>query len=252
MGDGPPVDTQLASQNPNLPENQSFSMQADHLLNHLIKASKQDYDKIFNNYKEIIANEIDLGKLYFVSYREVEGLLDQAAKESINSLTLFTLPLLQNPNGPAVVFTQNLLERINRNFNFHGIFNISIPSIGDNAPVMMKFLVIGQGKFIVGYDKNAKIKHPDYDFATGRYDYRELFIMDAKRDSKGNPGLFNIKALSKPDGERRWMKGPLNVDIHSMTITTDPSGRSKIRIQYDLFGIQHKIIEPIPIERLYN
>ena len=202
MGDGPPVDTQLASQNPNLPENQSFSMQVDHLLNHLIKASKQDYDKIFNNYKEIIANEIDLGKLYFVSYREVEGLLDQAAKESINSLTLFTLPLLQNPNGPAVVFTQNLLERINRNFNFHGIFNISIPSIGDNAPVMMKFLVIGQGKFIVGYDKNAKIKHPDYDFATGRYDYRELFIMDAKRDSKGNPGLFNIKALSKSDGER--------------------------------------------------
>jgi hypothetical protein len=65
----------------------------------------------------------------------------------------------------------------------------------------MKFLVIGQKKLIVGYNSNAKIKHPDYDFATGKYDYRELFTMDAGQDSKGNLGLFNIKGLSHPNGK---------------------------------------------------
>jgi hypothetical protein len=116
----------------------------------------------------------------------------------------------------------------------------------------MKFLVIGQGKFIVGYDRNAKIKHPDYGFATGYYDYRELFIMDAGKDSQGNPGLFNIQALSEPDGIRQWMKGPLNVDVRSLTMIAADGGRRKIFIQYDLFGIKQKIIDPIPIEKRSN
>ena len=113
-------------------------------------------------------------------------------------------------------------------------------------------MVIGQGKLIVGYNSNSKIKHPDYNFATGRYDYRELFTMDARKDSKGNLGLFNIKGLSNPNAKLQWMKGPLNVDIQSLTITSDSEGRKKILIQYDLFGIKHKIIDPIPIEKLCN
>jgi len=31
-----------------------------------------------------------------------------------------------------------------------------------------------KGKFIVGYDRNAKIKNYDYNYATEMYDYREL------------------------------------------------------------------------------
>jgi len=239
---------------PKLPltEDQSFSKQIKHFLNHLIKASSDECVRIFGKYQAIIARELDMEKLYFVSYKEVEDLLNQAVKESIDSLTLFTLPLLQDQKGFAIVFNEELLQQINKNFNFHGLFNISIPSVEDGSAVRMKFLVIGQGKFIAGYDRNAKIKHPDYNFATGMYDYRELFIMAAKKDSKGNRGLFNIKALSKPDGKRQWMQGPLNVDIHSLIIISDRGGRGQILIQYDLFGIKHKIIDPIPIEKLYN
>ncbi len=235
-----------------LAQDQSFSKQIKHFLNHLIKASSAECARIFGKYQATIAREIDIEKLYFVSYKEVEDLLNQAVKESIDSLTLFTLPLLQDQKGFAIVFNEELLQRINENFNFHGLFNISIPSVEDGSAVRMKFLVIGQGKFIAGYDRNAKIKHPDYNFATGMYDYRELFIMAAKKDSKGNRGLFNIKALSKPNGKRKWMQGPLNVDIHSLIIISDRGGHGQILIQYDLFGIKHKIIDPIPIEKLYN
>jgi hypothetical protein len=45
------------------------------------------------------------------------------------------------------------------------------------------------------------------------------------------------------------MKGPLNVDIRSLIISADPKGRKKILIQYNLFGIREKLIDPIPIEK---
>ncbi len=74
--------------------------------------------------------------------------------------------------------------------------------------------------------------------------------MDAKKDARGNPGLFNIKALANPKGKPHWMKGPLNVDIQSMTMTSDSTGRNQILIKYALFGTKHKLIDPIPIEKL--
>jgi hypothetical protein len=229
---------------------QPFSKQLTQFLKGMTEAPEDEYLRIFGRYGEVIAKELNLDKLYFVSYPEVENLLDQAVKESMDSLTLFTHPRLQNPKGFAIVFKKELLQQINKNFNFHGLFNISVPSVNDGSAVNMNFFVVGQGKFIVGYNRNAKIKHPDYDFVTGYYDYHELFIMDAKKDSKGNSGLFNIKGLTNPNEEPKWMKGPLNVDIQSLVISSDKGNQRQIIIQYDLFGIKNKILKPIPIEKL--
>ena len=235
-----------------LTKDQSLSKQLNHFLTVIKKAPKDECLKTFGRYGKLIAKELNFDRLYFVSYDEVKKLLDQAARESIDSLTLFTHPLLQDPEGFAIVFNAGLLQQINKNFNFHGLFNISAPPIDDGAALKMQFLVIGQGKFIVGYNRNAKIKHPDYDFVTGHYDYNELFIMEAKKDMQGNSGLFDIKGVSNPDEKPKWMKGPLNVDIHSLIITSDNGDRRQIRIQYDLFGVKHKILKPIPIEKLYD
>lgn len=241
---------QTAVQNLNLPKDQSFSKQIDYFLQSLKKASKNECVQIFGKYSTIVARDVDFKRLYFVSYEQVEDLLDQAVNESIDSLTLFTLPPLQNQKSFAIVFTEEILEQIHKNFNFHALFNISVPSVEDGLAVKMKFLVIGQGRLIVGYNRNAKIKHSDYDFVTGKYDYREIFTMDAGKDSRGNPGLFNIKGTSNPNEKPQWMKGPLNVDIQSLIMTSDPSGRKQILILYDLFGIKQKIIDPISIEKL--
>jgi hypothetical protein len=85
---------QTTVQNLNLPKDQSFSKQIDHFLHCLIKASKDECVRVFGKYSTIIAREVDFKRLYFVSYEEVEDLLDQAVNESIDSLTLFTLPPL--------------------------------------------------------------------------------------------------------------------------------------------------------------
>ena len=241
---------QTVVQNVSPTDAQPFSKLLILFLKGMTKAPKDECLRIFGRYGEVIAKELNLDKLYFVSYTGVENLLDQAVKESIDSLTLFTHPLLQNPKGFAIVFNQALLQQINKNFNFHGLFNISVPSVNDGSAVNMNFFVVGQGKFIVGYNRNAKIKHPDYDFVTGYYDYHELFIMDAKKDLKGNPGLFNIKGLSNPNEVPKWMRGPLNVDIQSLIISSDKGNQRKIIIQYDLFGTKHKILKPNPIEKL--
>ena len=241
---------QTVTQNIAPTEAQPFSKQLSHFLKGMTKTPKDKCLKIFGRYGEVIAKEINLDKLYFVSYREIENLLGQAVRESIDSLTLFTHPLLQDSSGFAILFNEELLQQINKNFNFHGLFNISVASVDDGSAVKMNFFVLGQGKFIVGYNRNAKIKHPDYDFATGYYDYHELFIMDAKKDSKGNPGLFNIKGLSNPNEAPKWMRGPLNVDIQSLIISSDKGKQRQIIIQYDLFGTKHKVLKPIPIEKL--
>ena len=235
-----------------LTKEQLFSKQLNHFVNVIRKAPADEVLKIFGRYGSIVAKELNFDRLYFVSYDEVKKLLDRAARESIDSLTLFTHPILQDPEGFAIVFSAGLLQQINKDFNFHGLFNISAPPIDDGAALKMQFLVVGQGKFIVGYNRNAKIKHPDYDFVTGHYDYNELFIMAAKKDLEGNSGLFDIKGVSDPDEKPKWMKGPLNVDIHSLIIISDNGDRRQIRIQYDLFGVKHKILKPIPIEKLYD
>jgi len=247
-----PIYAQTAPRHIASTKDQSLSKQLNHFLTVIKKAPKDECLKTFGKYGKLIAKELNFDRLYFVSYDEVKKLLDQAARESIDSLTLFTHPILQDPEGFAIVFSAGLLQQINKDFNFHGLFNISAPPIDDGAALKMQFLVIGQGKFIVGYNRNAKIKHPDYDFVTGHYDYNELFIMEAKKDLQGNSGLFDIKGVSSPDEKPKWMKGPLNVDIHSLIITSDNGDRRQIRIQYDLFGVKHKILKPIPIEKLYD
>lgn len=245
-----PLYASTSTEDLKLQKDQSFSKQIDYFLRHLKKVSKDEFVRIFGKYNTIISRELDYDKLFFISYEEVEDLLDKAANESIDSLTLFTLPLLQDQRSFAIVFNEELLEEVHRNYNFHALFNISAQSLEDGSVVKMKFLVIGQRKLIVGYNRNAKIKHPDYDFATGKYDYKELFTMDTRKDSNGALGLYNIKGLSHPNEKPQWMKGPLNVDIQSLIITSDPKGQKKILIQYDLFGIKHKLIDPIPIEKL--
>ncbi len=239
------------SSKPEINNGSIFSQQVEHFLNSLEKVPADKCTAAFGKYSKVIEDRININKIYTASYKEVETLLNSAVNESIDALTLFTQPLLhEQSNGTAIVFNEELLTLINKNFNFHGLFNISTPSLDGDSDVKMKFLVVGQKKFIVGYNRRAVIKHPDYSFATGKYEYQELFIMDVNKDSNGNLGFFNIKGMSNPDDTTQWMKGPLNVDIHYFIMTSSPEGGRKIKIEYSMLGKKHKFIDPIPIDRL--
>ncbi len=229
---------------------QTFSNQSDYFYGQMMKLPELKSKHIFKKYKPVIARELDMERLYFTSYQELKNLLDLAVKESIDVLTLFTLPVLQNKKNKALVLDKKILLKLNDHYNLHGLFLILTHSADDASDVQMDFLVTGQGKLIVGYDKNITIEHPDYFFATGKYDYQRIFVMDAKADDKGNRGLFNIKGLSSPTGKFRWMKGPLNVDIKSLSLISEFENKKKVLVQYDLLGARKKVITRIPIEKL--
>lgn len=182
FSDDTPIKAKIAAQNTTRPKDRSFAKQIDQFFNGLIKAARKECVQIFGKYSTIIAQEVDFDRLFIVSYEEVDDLLEQAAKESIDSLTLFTLPRLQNQKSFAIVFYDDILSQIQKKYDFHA--------------------------------------------------------------------LFNIKGIADPDEKPKWMKGPLNVNVQSLILTFDSSGRKKILIQYDLFGTKHKLIDPIPIERL--
>jgi hypothetical protein len=251
-GDGLPAYAQTVAKNSTLTKDQLFSKQLVYFLKSLKKAPRDKCIKIFGRYEGIIAKEISLDKLYFVTYKDVEKLLNQAVCESIDSLTLFTHPLLQDQTRFAIIFNKELLAKIHKNFDFHALFNISMPSTDGGPNVKMKFLILGQDKIIVSYNRNATIKHPDYDFATGNYDYKKLFVMDVKKDSRGNRGIFNIKGRANPHEKSHWMRGPLNASIHSLIMSPDQASRPQILIEYELFYKKHKLIKPIPIEKFYK
>jgi len=229
---------------------QTFLKQADIFYDHLIKFPVSKSKNIFKEYESAVAKEVDMERLYSTTYQELIDLLDLAVKESIDVLTLFTLPVLQQKANKAIVLDEEILIQLNKHYNLHGLFLISKYSADDDSKVQMNFLVTGQGKLIIGYDKNAVIKHPDYFFATGRYDYQKLFVMDAKTDNNGNSGIFNIKGLASPTGNYNWMKGPLNVNIKSLSLFPDPKNKKNILVQYDLLGSRNKIVTRIPIEKL--
>ena len=229
---------------------QTFLKQSDFFYDQLIKLPESRSRNIFKDYESVIARELDMERLFFTTYQELVNLLDLAVKESVDVLTLFTLPVLQQKINNAIVLDKEILIQLNKHYNLHGLFLISKHSADDDSNVQMNFLVTGQGKLIIGYDKNTIIKHPDYYFATGRYDYQELFVMDAKTDDDGNYGIFNIKGLSSPTANFHWMKGPLNVNIRSLSLTPEFENKRNILVQYDLLGTHNKIITRIPIEKL--
>jgi hypothetical protein len=231
-------------------EEQTFSKQADTFYDHLIQLPELKSKEIFKEYESAVARELDMDMLFFTSYKELIDLLDLAAKESIDVLTLFTLPLLQQKTNKAIVLDKEILTQLNNHYNLHGLFLISKESADDDSYVQMNFLVTGQGKLIIGYDRNTVIEHPDYHFATGRYDYQEFFVMDATTDNYGNCGIFNIKGLSSPTANYNWLKGPLNVNIRSLSLISGSKNKKNILVQYDLLGSRNKIVTRIPIKKL--
>jgi len=224
----------------------TFSTQAEVLIDRLEPLPITGSRRIFDKYYAIISKELDMGNLYVTQLQEIKVLLDKAVFESIDVLTLFTHPGLQQKK--VLVIEKDILRYIDRHYDLHALFMLSCSSISNGGIVQMDFLIVGQGKLIVGYNKNAQIKHPDYAFVTGVYGYQKIFIMSAGTDEQGNPGLFGIQGVSGINEEFKPMSGPLNSAIQSLSIICDSSGDKRILVQYQLFGRGRKVVKRIPIE----
>lgn len=230
------------------PVNSDFENRLDHFLERLTPLPEEKRPAVFGKYLTLIAREIDINNLFFSSTQELHMLLDSAVSNRIDVLTLFTLRSVQKKNGKTVVIDKDQLALINRKYNLHGLFLISSTSADGSNIVNMVFLILGQGRLIASYDKKKDVLHPEYNFATGRYEYQELFTMEASTNDDGSCGLYNIKGLSDPSESFQWMKGPLNSKIRSLSIPIEFREGGNIMVHYEFFGINTKIVPSIPIE----
>jgi hypothetical protein len=172
---------------------------------------------VFKEFLPVIEQEgIDLRQVKIVTAKDIIPLLSQATHLGWGPLELFSDVELTATKSCALLLDQQTLLEVNKKFDIHGLWMISAPIEGEEN-VSMEFLLLGQGKLIVGYPKQATVKVKDYDLWTGKYTYEPIMSMDII--NKGNSrGLVNIKTLNIPDGKWLPFKGPFDAYIHSLEV----------------------------------
>ncbi len=109
----------------------TFIEQMDFVYNNLEILSRSESKNIFKKYDSIVAKEVNIENLYSTNSQELKRLLDRAVYESVDVLSLFTLPVLLKKENRALVLDREVLKRINRTYNLHALFLISSETSDD-------------------------------------------------------------------------------------------------------------------------
>lgn len=82
--------------------------------------------------------------------------------------------------GPCVLFLdESALAAVDRQFDLHGLWMVRAPVVGEgDTPLSMRYMLIGDGRLVVGYPRKATVRVADYAIFTGRYDYRPYMALD--------------------------------------------------------------------------
>lgn len=226
----------------------SIERHVDSLFARLAPLSPASRRSLLGDADEAMSALLDADRLARCDYAQLQGLLLAAARDSVDVLTLFTLPRMRDKGNLALLLDREQLARLDAEYELHSLFLLSQVSAKGDSTIHMVFLVAGQGKLVIGYDANLTIRHPDYGFSTGKYDYRRLVAMDARLDERGRPGLHDIVCRSEPGEDFTSLRGPMNVAIRSLVLGTGASGERSTIVSYEWFGEQSKISPCPPIE----
>ena len=183
----------------------------------------------------------DLGQIKIATSKDISPLLSRLVQLGSGPLELFSD--VEFARGSCVLLLdQKTLLEVDDKFDIHGLWMIRAPIEGqERENVVMEFLVLGQGKLIVGYPRQATVKVKDYDLYTGKYTYEPFMSMDIIHD-RGGRGLFNIKSLDTPNGEFQSFRGPLDARIYSLQVDG-----AYVRVRYAWGTDREDRIPKIPI-----
>lgn len=197
---------------------------------------------MFNNYLPIIRREgIDLRQAKIAKSKDFMPLLSRAINLDWGPLEFFSTAEFADKGPCVLLLDRQTLLQINEKYDLHALWMISAPMAGQKN-IDMELLLLGQGKLIVVYPRQAIVKVKDYDLWTGKYTYSPFTIMDII-NNRQTRGLLTIKTLDRPDSEWRPFHGPFDADIHSLEL--DDEGA--IRVKYFKFTETTDRIPKIPI-----
>lgn len=214
-------------------------------------ASETDLKGATKNYWNVIRQRagLDATRIRVVTFKDIDPVLTSAIQSGLGSLDLFTQKELAEPSTPALLLDQATLRQIDAKFDLSSVWLISArTSSPDHRPMPMDYLIVGQGKLIIGYPQEALVVVPE-DGKPLEYRY-EPFIEADIRNAGTQRGLFSVRALNNPDLSTAFLpfKGPMGAEIESFQV----AGNS-VRVQYRL-GIEQQTDSdrtPIALKRAH-
>jgi hypothetical protein len=185
----------------------------------LTPASPETLKKVTSNYWPELQRRggLDLTKVRRVTFKDIDPVLERAARQGLGTLDLFTQKELADPLSIALLLDAPTLQRINEKYDLSSVWMISACSLDmANRPLAMTHMIVGQGKLIIGYPFESSVEVME---AGESLHYRyEPFIEARIVNSQGQQGLFDVKTLNSPSGEFAPFEGPMGASINSFEI----------------------------------
>lgn len=134
--------------------------------------------------------------------------------------------------GPCVLFLdESALAAVDRQFDLHGLWMVRAPVVGEgDTPLSMRYMLIGDGRLVVGYPRQATVRVADYAIFTGRYDYQPYMALDIVSNAQQRM-LAGLRTLGDPSGIFGAFVGPLGAQIQALELAGD-----EVVVRYRAWG----------------
>jgi hypothetical protein len=193
---------------------------------------------------------LDLGHYHVASLETTECVVQRAADRHMSVGDLFTDPAFGPGGALAIVIDGQRLRALDQVFELHSLFPISGTTV-DGQPFHMTFLLAGDGRVIIGYDRPGEIEQREaaYHLYGGHYELAPLIRMDVETD--GRRAFTHIGTLGQLTGGASYQDfvGPVGSRLRAMVMT--PTGVAvQAKMPWWLLGVtRHLRVQPPSIVR---
>lgn len=189
---------------------------------------------------------IEPARVRQVDAKGIAPVLYRAATLDVGPLELFADRQFA-AGGPCVLFfDEAALAAIDREFDIHGLWMVRAPLAGEpDTYLAMRYMLLGQGRLIVGYPRKATVKVADYAVFTGQYDYQPYMAMDIVSTPQRR-ALAGLRTLAEPSGDFQPFIGPLGAAIRELGLAGEA-----IVVRYRVWGVADREmnVRRVPVSR---
>jgi len=214
-----------------------------YFIERLPNVSSEEMNRLTSHYSDDIVMRmgLDINHLRTPGFSDLDPVLNRAAKQGLGILDLFTLEEFSASSSTALLIDGETLEAINKRYDLNSVWVILAESkLPDHRPIKMSYLILGQGKLIIGYPHRAPV---DVVVDGEAMEYQYNPFITAKVVNEGDHvGLFAVKTLDSPKGPFGSFHGPMGSVIVSYEVKGD-----SILVTYNLLVDQQTTVDKKPI-----
>lgn len=174
---------------------------------------------------------IDPARIRQVDPARLVPVLERAATAGMGPLEVFTDPQFA-AGGPCVLFLDHAaLAALDRRFDLHGLWMVRAPVAGEaDVQLAMRYMLLGDGRLLVGYPRKGTVQVADYAIFTGHYDYQPYMALDIVSTPQRR-ALVGLRTLGAPSEAAGPFVGPLGAAIRELEL----AGREVV-VRYRVWG----------------